>query len=258
MTATKLPRAVRTRSRSLALNQAGQWGVISDIHIPFHDVKILELFAQECKRRKVAGLLLNGDVMDFYKLSRYLQDPSYPAFSREVRLGRQFFKWMREQFRRAEIIYNEGNHDKRFRNYIYTQAANFSGVDNFELESVLRLDDTGVQFVSDQVLIDLGKLSIVHGHEFPSASNSPVNPARGLYTKAKRSAICGHHHRTSSHSEKDVKGKIVKTWSLGCASDLSPEYMRYNNWNHGFAFVEVASDRSYHVDNLSVIDGRLC
>jgi hypothetical protein len=84
-----------------------------------------------------------------------------------------------------------------------------------------------------------GWLDIIHWHEFASSVFSPVNVARGLYLRWKVSAIQWHNHQTSEHTETDMNGKIVTTWSLGCLCGLHPQYMPINKWNHWFAIVEV-------------------
>ncbi len=49
----------------------GMWGVIGDVHLPYHDKQTIELFVAECRRRDVVGVLLNGDVLDSHELSHH-------------------------------------------------------------------------------------------------------------------------------------------------------------------------------------------
>jgi hypothetical protein len=102
-----------------------------------------------------------------------------------------------------------------------------------------------------------GKLPILHGHEWFGGFAPPVNPARGLFLKAKESCIIGHHHRSSEHSEKNLSGQVTTTWSTGCLCGLQPEYAPYNNYNHGFAHVIVSSDGNYQVKNIRIIDYKI-
>ena len=75
--------------------------------------------------------------------------------------------------------------------------------------------------------------------------------------RSKESSVIGHHHKTSEHTEKSLSGDVVTTWSIGCLCGLSPEYLPFNKWNHGFAFVEVDSDRNYKVHNKRIINGSI-
>ena len=74
--------------------------------------------------------------------------------------------------------------------------------------------------------------------------------------KAKANCIGGHHHQTSEHSEKTINDKIISTWSVGCLSNLHPEYMRVNSHNHGVACIEIEGEEFY-VKNRRILKGRL-
>jgi hypothetical protein len=215
------------------------------------------LFVAECKRRKVVGIIHNGDILDFYRVSSHLKDPSAVAFRREVEIGQAYWDWLTSQFPRAEIIHKEGNHEERLAHYVWSRAPELDGIQELTVPGLMLHAQTGVTYVGDRRIIQLGKLPVVHGHEFQRGFAPPVNAARGLFLKAKMSAIAGHHHQSASNSERRLDGKIIKTWGLGCACDLRPRYCPMNNWTHGFAFVELSKDGTYRVDNLTVIDGKL-
>jgi hypothetical protein len=252
----KLPSSYDPDRKSVTLTRPGVWAVIGDIHIPCHDNPTLKLFATEARRRGVVGVLLNGDVMDMYQISDHLRNPAVPQMKHEIDCGRQFMSWLRGQFQKAEIVYREGNHEERLRNYLFKHAPQLCGLDEISVSSLLYLDKVGITYVQDRRLVELGKLPIIHGHEYKHGVSAPVNPARGLFLRTKSSAMVSHHHQVSSHTEKDVRGKIIKTWSIGCVCNLKPDYMPYNNWSHGFAFVEVSADGKYQVTNHQVLDGR--
>jgi hypothetical protein len=135
-------------------------------------------------------------------------------------------------------------------------APEFLAVDSFKLHEVLKLTDLGIELISDLRPISLGKLSVIHGHEYARSVFSPVNPARGLFLRGKTTAMCGHHHQVSQHSERTLEGKQLSTWSLGCLCNLNPQYMPLNNWSHGFAIVDVESSGDFHVDNIKIVNGK--
>src|SRR6056297_3044228 len=41
--------------------------VLSDIHMPYHDKRALELAIEEGKKHKVDAILINGDLLDMYQ-----------------------------------------------------------------------------------------------------------------------------------------------------------------------------------------------
>ena len=130
------------------------------------------------------------------------------------------------------------------------------GIEEFELENIIKSRVNGIQMINGKQIMQAGGLNILHGHEFGQSVFSPVNIARGLYMKGKVSAIQGHNHRTSSHTEKNMNQKIVTTWSLGCLCELTPEYLPINQWNHGFAMVDLDGGE-FHVRNMSIYKGKV-
>jgi len=44
-------------------------------------------------------------------------------------------------------------------------------------------------------------------------------------------------------------GSETTTWSQGCLCNRSPDYAKFNKWNWGFAFADVANDGSFDLMN---------
>lgn len=230
--------------------------VLSDIHIPYHDEQALDIALDFGREYKPNAILLNGDAMDMYQASRFIKDRKLRDLAGEIDMMRDFLRLLKEEFN-CPIYYKIGNHEVRWETYLKTVAPELLGIAEFELSYVLRFGEIGVTEIKDKQMIKAGKLSILHGHEFGHSVFSPVNPARGLYMRAKSSSVIGHHHQTSEHSEKDLLGEVVTTWSMGCLCGLQPDYMPYNRWNHGFLTVDVKDDGDYEVNNYRIIDGKV-
>jgi len=49
---------------------------------------------------------------------------------------------------------------------------------------------------------------------------------------------------------------MYTTFASGCLCELQPAYMPHNQWNHGFAFVEVDGD-DFHLRNLRIHNGKV-
>jgi glycogen debranching enzyme len=79
-----------------------------------------------------------------------------------------------------------------------------------------------------------------------------VNVARGLFLKTKANAMCGHHHQTAEHTERDVNGKVITCWGVGCLSELSPDYNPYSKYNHGFCIITRGNGKEFHVKNYRI------
>jgi hypothetical protein len=252
-----MPAAVAAEYTPHAIDRAGWWLILSDIHAPYHDRTTLELAVGEARRRGAVGVLLNGDTLDSHEVSRHDRDPSAPRYVEEVETVKRLLAWLRGQLPRAELVAKEGNHEERLQRYIVGRAPALFGLEGIDLPSLLRFGDVGAAWVSGRRPIALGKLNVIHGHEYPGGAASPVNPARGLYLKARSKALCGHHHQTSEHHARDIRGRAEAAWSVGCACFLHPQYHPLNNWNHGFALVELAADGTFRVENRRVLGGKV-
>jgi|SRR6476620_500046 len=230
--------------------------ILSDIHFPYQDNKALELALNYGLENKVNAVYLNGDIADFYQCSRFTKDRRLRDMAGELEIVRNFLKQLQSLFK-CPIYYKIGNHEKRYEDYLMIKAPELLGIDDFKLEQLLRFREFGVTLVKDKQMAMAGKLPILHGHEWFGGFAPPVNPARGLFMKAKESCIVGHHHRTSEHTEKTLSGDVTTTWSTGCLCGLEPEYAPYNNYNHGFAHVKVGKDGNYELKNIRIINYKI-
>lgn len=231
--------------------------ILNDIHLPYHEKQAIELAIKEGKRRQVNRIILNGDTLDFYQLSRFSRDPRLRSFSGEIEMGKQLIEALREQFPDAEIIWKDGNHEERYQHYLEANAKELIGVAEFRFEVLMDFFNSGVVYVNDKRPIHLGHNILVHGHEFGQQIFSPVNPARGLFMKAKHNSACGHHHATSEHTARSLDGKVIVCWSVGCLCHINPAYRPINDWNHGFAFQETQSDGMFDFENKRILNGRV-
>jgi hypothetical protein len=230
--------------------------IMNDIHLPYQDNEALEIAVNYGINFKPNFVYLNGDTIDMYQASRFSKDRRLRDLAGELEITRHFLMELKEVFD-CPIYFKMGNHEERWQTYLRANAPELLGIDDFELSNVLRFGELGVQEVKSKQIAKIGNFTLAHGHEFGQSVFSPVNAARGLYTRAKIDCAIGHHHVTSEHSEKDMAGNVVTTYSIGSLCGLSPEYLPYNKWNHGFATIETQPDGSYEFRNLKIINGKV-
>lgn len=240
------------------IDTPGRWLVLSDIHLPYHDAKALRATWKHALSLGVTRVLLNGDTQDFYAISRWETDPRKRNFCGEIDSGIAFRKALREAFgKKCRIVEKAGNHDERLELFLMRKAPELLDLPAIQYENLLGLNDNGIEFVKEKRPIRLGKLYVLHGHEYRGGFIPPVGAARWLYLRCKESALCGYFHQGSSYSTKSVGDHTITCWSTGCLCDLKPEYARLNDWNTGAAIVEVGKDGSYSVSNFRVVDGKV-
>lgn len=251
----KLPDSDETKFEPFIL-EAKKVGVICDVHAPYHNIVALTTAIDFFKKEKVDAVLILGDLIDFYSLSRYAKDPRKRHFAQEIAIATQIIMTL-ESTLKAPVYFKYGNHEERYDAYLFMKAKEIVGLEDVELRNIIKKRVPNVTIIEDKRIVKLGDLNAVHGHEFGMGGIfSPVNIARGLFLKSKSSAICGHHHRTSEHTEQTLDGKILTTWSIGCTSEIFPNYMPINSWNHGACIVEI-SGKDFHVRNYRIYKGKI-
>jgi predicted phosphodiesterase len=252
----KLPDSDETSYEPYILKGAKRILILSDIHLPYHSIQALSAAFDYAKKQQPDLILLNGDTLDFHGLSRFVKDPRKRNFAAELTSFKEFMVVLDKAFPKAKKIFKVGNHEERYLNFLYQKAGELHGVEEFELESIIKARANGIDIIGDKRIIKAGGLNIIHGHEFATGFFSPVNIARGLYLRGKTSAIQGHNHASSEHTEPNMNNEITTTWSVGCLCELHPAYMPLNKWNNGFAIVDVDGN-SFEVSNKRIYKGKV-
>lgn len=232
--------------------------ILSDIHLPYHEIEPIQIALEYGYKHNVDSIYLNGDILDFYKVSRFIKDGSMMTVKEERDMFFEFIGWIKQNFD-VPIFFKVGNHEERLAHYINEKSPELASLPELSLQNFLKLDELGIQFIDGRQKCVMGKLIVVHGHEFGESIFSPVNPARGLFLRAKCSVLAGHNHQTSEHHENNLKNDSMACFSVGSLCQLSPAYrpFAYTKWNHGFAIPEIDTDGSFTVNNMRIINGQV-
>jgi predicted phosphodiesterase len=231
---------------------------ISDLHAPYHDPAALQIALQYGIEKQADTVVINGDLMDCFSVSPHQTDPRKRDLAGEIRVARGILEAIRNAFPEALIIFKEGNHEDMWTRYLIRKAPELLDTDEFQLEVILKLRSLGIKYIKDKRYIQAGQLHVIHGHEYYGGVFIPVNIARGYMLKTKKNTLVAHHHRTSEHVEKAIDGSVDAAWSQGCLCQMNPDYMPYNQWNHGFAYQEIVDSRgNFRLENKKIIDGKL-
>jgi predicted phosphodiesterase len=239
------------------LGITGKVGVLSDIHVPYHDETALRAAVDHLQAEKIECLLLNGDWADFYSISRHEKNPKHRNFKNELHAGRELLKWLRQEFPDARFVAKLGNHEERWEKWLWEHAPEISDDPIMGIDNWYGFERLGIDLVKDKRIVLAGALPILHGHEKGNGISSPVNQARGAFMRLHHTVLEGHGHRTSTHSEPDMMGRETVCFSTGCLCDMRPAYARLNKWNHGAAVVHVHADRTFDVENFRIQAGKV-
>jgi predicted phosphodiesterase len=252
-----LPKSDETTFEPFVLKGYKKIALLSDIHVPYHSIEAITTSLNFIKKEKPDLLILNGDTLDFFQLSRFGKDPKKRSFAYELDTMKELIQIFQKQLK-CKIVFKKGNHEERYQHFLNTKAGELVGVEEFDLVNIIKARAEGIEVIGEKRIIHANKLNIIHGHEFSQGFFSPVNIARGLALRAKASAIQGHNHQTSEHTQIDINGKVMTTWSTGCLCELHPHYAPINNWNHGFAIIDLdANGEDFQVRNKRIYKGKI-
>lgn len=225
--------------------------ILSDTHIPYHDNSPLKLALKTAWDFGIDTILLNGDIIDFYPMSKFARDPNQRDVFEELRTCEIFLQQVKHKFNNCKIIFKEGNHEYRLRKYIYEKAPELVNIPELALPSLLHFSKYQIDFVDAWTVMQAGKLNIIHGHEILGGG---INVARTQVLKSLDNILFGHFHRHQDYTQRTIADKVVGGWAIGCLSHLKPDYYPVNNYIHGFALVNVDEQGFFEVHNKKIIN----
>ena len=231
--------------------------VFSDLHIPYHNKAAIKIAIEEAKRQEVNVIVLLGDVLDCYQLSRWDRDPKKPNIAKEIEICQRFLAYLRQEFPKAQIIWKEGNHEERWKAYFYQNAPEIAVLPGTSLYDYVNCETFKIDIIDERRPIDVSGMWLYHGQELGKGSGGGVNQARGQWMKTFTSTIAGHGHRSSTNVETTAKGKVYISYSIGCLCDLNPNYASVNKWNHGFGILNQKTPNKYTFDNYIILNGEI-
>lgn len=213
--------------------------VASDFHFPYQDDKAIEQLLVFIKDYKPNTAILNGDVLDFYCLSRFDKDPErIGSLQSELDQVSEFLKELRGVCKKStQIIYVLGNHEDRLRKYIWTHNE-LAGLDNLKIERMIDIKTPNVKITKR---FNLGELLFTHGSIVRKYSAYTANAELDKY---QNSGASGHTHRLGSFFQSGYFGN--REWhESGCMCRLDAVYLDSEpNWQQGF-LVGLIEDSPY-------------
>lgn len=233
-------------------------GVCSDIHIPYHDPLALSACFSEFKRRNIDGLYLNGDILDYEKISRFGSMPDGRYLKDEINSGRQFLQALRRMFPRIPIYFKSGNHEKRLETYIMQKAPELANAFGLDTPTQLGFQELGIIHIPENIVSQYGKLWIAHGHELGMGGGS-INIARQVRLRVGVNIIVGHWHKHQEDQSRNLADDVHAAIALGCLCYLKPRYTgALNAWSQSAATVELLSPSGeFRVNTFKIIDGKV-
>ena len=224
---------------------------LSDIHFGHEDQKALKLVKEFIKEERPDVIILNGDILDAYDASSFLQDPNKNGGMREeIGHAKEFLKWLRLGNPLAYIGFLEGNHEDRLRKVVWQSPMIAKLFPNLNLKSLLGLDELKIEhrLYGDSIIIN--NTVFTHGHKTSAKAPYDYMASYAL------SGTSGHTHNLGM-SCKNVGQKTLYWVESGCLCMTNPEYVKgIANWHQGFAFGTSLGSNIY-LKPMSIIGGNI-
>ncbi len=228
--------------------------LMSDVHLPYHDSISIKVTLKHAKEVGVDCVYINGDLLDFHEISFHEKDArKRPTLADELKMGREFLSGLKS-YLGVPVYFKGANHEYRLERYLRVKAPELLDCEDFRLDVLLRLGEYGINYIDRRAKSYFGKLLVEHGDRIKGSGG--VSPARTLFLRYKRHAICGHFHKKSEHTGKIYDGNHIVTYSTGSLCSLEPEYFEVNEHTNGFAIVDMNGEE-FRVHNYTIENGKI-
>ena len=225
---------------------------IPDIHAPYHDPKAINALIAFATWFKPDIVFYMGDLIDFYAISHFVKDPIRTMMLQsEIDISVRIVKKINAAVNGSQKYFIRGNHEQRLQKYLWTKAAELSGLRDLKLEHILHLDELGIKYIGEGRMKFRGMV-VKHGD---IVRKFGAYTGRGELESTGISGISGHTHRLAIYPLTNEAGNFI--WmECGCLCKLNPEYMngKVPNWQQGFGigFYKEGS-RRFHIERVPIV-----
>lgn len=231
--------------------------VTGDWQAPYHHAGAIDAFITFLGHFQPHALILNGDIIDCFALSKYPRHPTLQRgkpFVDEVKVVRKLLSRCRRAAPRAEITLVGGNHEQRFEKYLAKNAEEFAGM--FTLKDALGLDSLKIKWVGFDInenWIDYRGLLIGH---FAKAQKWSAYTAKNLMDELGRSFVQSHTHKVGWHTRTYLDREEYGL-EIGCMASREAVYATRTHWSLGFLIVYFDEAGRFYPEQVLVhIDGK--
>ena len=222
----------------------GQVIIASDLHIWPGDASTcllaLKKFVDDIKP---AAVILNGDVMDFPKISRHPQTwETAPDPIEEIEAAQDHLNDIVSRCKRgAQKIWTIGNHDQRFEATIANAIPQYKGVKGVHLADHFSVWQKAMSVkINDH--IESGRTVVKH--RLAGGTHATYNNVK----KAGTHIVTGHLHAQNVRSVSDYRSFDLYGVDTGCIADKEHRAFTYTenapaDWRSGFAILSYREGR---------------
>lgn len=216
--------------------------VISDIHWPFSNQRVLDAFYAFVEYHKPEYVIINGDAWDLYSHSKYPRSINIYTPREEQELARkgneEFWRQIKARCPAAQCVQMLGNHDIRpLKRVLETYPAAEDWVEKI-MRELFTFDGVKTVFDYREELMLPGNIMVHHGYRSKLGDHRDYSHFN---------SIVGHTHLGGSVFRK-IRGSVLWELNSGVAGDPESKGLAYTpqkitHWTSGFGWVDAYGPR---------------
>lgn len=218
---------------------------VSDIHVPFHDPRMVEASWELIRDVAPHRVVLNGDIADFFQLSRFNKGlDRLDTLQQELDDANKIRAGYRAVAPDALIEELEGNHDSRLRTFVQMNARALTSLRNLQPAALNAWTENEITPHGEQGFLLRPEFLVRHG---TSVRGEAGATAKAELTAAGISGVSGHTHRLANYTK---AGYVQRSWwEGGCLCRTDPDYVSGGspNWQQGLLVGQFSTSSSAFV-----------
>ena len=239
--------------------------VTSDYHVPYLDKRAYKIMKSFAKDYKPDIFIINGDLVDFYRLSRFDKNPDRKTtVSDEIHLAREYLEDLRKALgKKTKIYFVGGNHEQRLQRYLWNNPE-LADLDELRIDNLLHLKELKIKYVpvdgdywsQDNGHLVLGNVLITHGDN--RLNGASISKYSGYSIKntilggTQMNTIIGHCHRLNHFFHTTPYGTL-QGLEGGCLCQKTGTA----NWQQGFVTFELHKGKMVNPKLYYIFDGTM-
>jgi predicted phosphodiesterase len=204
---------------------------LSDIHTPYQDDRMVDAAAELVADIQPHRVVLNGDIADFFQLSRFNKGlDRLDTLQEELDLANEIRTRFRIAAPNAMIHETEGNHDSRLRTFVQLNARALTSLRDLKPERLNAWALNDIFPHGDNGFLLRSHFLVKHGNLVRGEAGAS---AKAECLAANVSGATGHTHKLAPYIKTGYQNRVW--WEGGCLCRTDPDYVPGGNpnWQNG-------------------------
>jgi len=225
--------------------------VVSDLHIPQHHKEGVDALIKRVRTWHPGKVVLLGDILDSYSISRYLKDPAAPNLQEEIDATKDVLRRLRAAIGRGCIEYLSGNHEDRLRRVLW-EVPGLNGLKALSLPELLGVSESRWRPYDKDAYLRIGSIAFHHGGDTKRNTEGTAKERLTAAGEETRVICCGHTHRLSVTYIRDRLG-LGASVETGCLQDpIKADYLKTRKlWDLGW--IEIYTDTGHSLPRIQPV-----